>query len=149
MTSLDLPDDPVGELLAFYPLPIALLAQRLSALVKRAVPQAIERVRPGWRLIGYDLPLTRRGVYFAWVWPEPHHVHVGWQTGTLMSDPDRVLRGAHLRLKKVRYLTFAATDHVTPRIVVDFTRDAARIAAMSHGERELLAAARRAPASGR
>ena len=36
-----------------------------------AKPEGIERVRTGWRLIGYDLPVGRRTRYFAWVAPEP------------------------------------------------------------------------------
>jgi hypothetical protein len=106
-----------------------------------AVPSAVARVRPGWRLIGYDLPITRHGTYFCWVWPEADHdhVHVGWQVGTLMADPRGLLRGAHLRLKKVRYLTYGPRDRIAPRVVIDFTREAARIAAMSRGERELIA----------
>lgn len=104
----------------------------------QAVPSAVWRIRPGWRLIGYDLPINRRGTYFAWVWPEQEHVHVGWQVGTLMADPRGLLRGAHLRLKKVRYLTYGPRDRIVARQVIDFTRDAARIAAMSRGERQLL-----------
>jgi hypothetical protein len=132
----------VGEItdfLALYPQPIAAQALRLRELVLEAVPSAVERLRPGWRLIGYDLPLSRHGTYFAWVWPENEHVHVGWQMGTLMADPRGLLRGAHLKLKKVRYLTYGPRDRIAARLVIDFTRDAARIAAMSRGERSLLA----------
>jgi Domain of unknown function (DU1801). len=136
--------DEIAEFLAFYPQPIAAQAQRLRELVRDAVPSAVERVRPGWRLIGYDLPITRHGTYFAWVWPEQEHVHVGWQVGTLMADPRGLLRGAHLKLKKVRYLTYGPRDRIAPRVVIDFTRDAARIAALSRGERQLLALARSA-----
>jgi hypothetical protein len=136
--------DEIADFLAFYPAPIARHAQRLRDLVKEAVPNAVERLRPGWRLIGYDLPITRHGTYFAWVWPEQEHVHVGWQVGTLMADPHGLLRGAHLRLKKVRYLTYGPRDRIEPRPVIEFTRDAARIAAMSRGERQLLALARSA-----
>ena len=136
--------DEIAEFLAFYPRPIADQAQRLRELVIAAVPGAVERLRPGWRLIGYDLPITRHGTYFAWVWPENEHVHVGWQVGTLMADPRGLLRGAHLRLKKVRYLTYGPRDRIASRVVIEFTRDAARIAAMSRGERELLALAKSA-----
>ena len=101
-------------------------------------------MRHGWHLIGYDLPVGRRTTYFAWVGLELKHVHVGWQVGTLMTDPDRILRGAQLRLKKVRYLTYKPTDKIPTRVVLDFTRDAARIASMSRGERQLLALARSA-----
>ncbi|MEP7360433.1 MAG: DUF1801 domain-containing protein [Chloroflexota bacterium] len=136
--------DEITNFLAGYPIPIAGHARRLHELVLEAVPSAVARIRPGWRLIGYDLPITRHGTYFAWVAPETEHVHVGWQTGTLMADPQGQLRGAHLKLKKVRYLTYGLRDRIAPRVVLDFTRDAARIAAMSRGERELIARARSA-----
>lgn len=132
----------ITDFLALYPQPIAIQAQRLRELVLEAVPNASERLRPGWRLVGYDLPISRRWTYFAWVWPEHEHVHVGWQVGTLMADPSGLLRGAHLKLKKVRYLTYGPRDKIVARIVIDFTREAARIAAMSRGERQLLALAR-------
>jgi hypothetical protein len=143
------PADDIDEFLAFYPPRIARQAQKLRALMARAVPTAKERLRPGWRLIGYDLPITRHGTYFAWVWPEVEHIHVGWQAGTLMDDPDHVLRGAHLRLKKVRYLTFRPADSIPSRLVVDLTRQAARISSMSRGERQILAMARADAASAR
>ena len=131
--------DEIAEFLAFYPRTIAAQATGLRKLMLEAVPTAVERLRPGWKLIGYDLPITRHGTYFAWVWPELEHVHVGWQVGTLMADPQGLLRGAHLHLKKVRYLTYEPRDSISPRVVIKFTRDAARIAGMSRGERQLLA----------
>lgn len=134
--------DEITEFLAFYPAPIAAHAERLRELIHEAAPAAVERLRPGWRLIGYDLPITRHGTYFAWIWPEKEHVHVGWQVGTLLADPHALLRGAHLKLKKVRYLTFVPRDRIPARVVVDFTRDAARIAGLSRGERQLLALSR-------
>ena len=99
------------------------------------MPDAVERVRPGWRLIGYDLPVGRRSVYFAWVAPESIHVHLGFQVGVLMDDPDRILEGAHLRLKKVRYLTFLPGQAIPEPQLVELTLEAARIAAMSREER--------------
>ena len=53
-----------------------------------------ERVRLGWHLIGYDLPLRRYGVYFAYVAPEPVHVHLGFEWGAFMGDPPGLLQGA-------------------------------------------------------
>jgi hypothetical protein len=136
---LDADTGEITDFLADYPTALATHALRLHELVMGAVPTAVARIRPGWRLIGYDLPITRHGTYFAWVWPEQEHVHVGWQVGTLMADPRGLLRGAHLKLKKVRYLTYGPRDRIAPRVVIDFTRDAARIAALSRGERQLLA----------
>lgn len=130
------------ELLAFYPPPIAATARRLQRLMRSTVPDAVERVRAGWRLIGYDLPVGRRFVYFAWIWPQPEHVHLGWQVGTLLDDPRRLLGGAELELKKVRYLTFAPDERLETGPAVAFTREAARIARLSPGEQQAMRHAR-------
>ncbi len=126
---------PPEAFLSSYPDEIRTLAEQLRAVVRSAAPDAIERVRLGWRLIGYDLPVGRRMVYFAWVAPEPIHVHLGWQHGTFMSDPERMLEGAHLRLKKVRFMTFRPDDELPEGALVRFTTEAARLAAMSRDER--------------
>ena len=106
------------------------LAERLRDVVRDAVPEAIERVRMGWRLIGYDLPVGRRTRYYAWVAPEPEHVHLGWQHGIWMSDPDGILRGAHLNLKKVRYVTYQPGDEVPTDVLVRYTLEAAGLATL-------------------
>jgi hypothetical protein len=62
-----------------------------------------------------------------------------------MRDPKGVLRGAHLKLKKARYLTYAPGQRIAQKQVIDFTHDAARLARLSRGERELIAASRADP----
>jgi hypothetical protein len=113
-------------------------ANRLRAVVKLAVPDAIERVRPGWALIGYDLPIRRHGVYFAWVWPEREHVHLGWQHGIFMDDPNRLLQGGHLKLRKVRYVTVDPGDDFPEASFLELTRHAADIAALPPAARTAL-----------
>jgi hypothetical protein len=126
---------PPEAFLSAYPDEIRALAGTLRAVVRRAAPDAIERVRSGWRLIGYDLPIGRRTVYFAWVAPEPIHVHLGWQHGILMADPDRMLEGAHLKLRKVRFTTFRPGDTIPEAALMGLTKEAACLAAMSREER--------------
>jgi len=106
------------------------LAERLLGVVREAVPEGIERVRTGWRLIGYDLPVGHRTRYFAWVAPEPEHVHLGWQHGIWMTDPDGILRGAHLNLKKVRYVTYQPGDEIPTDVLVRYTLEAAGLATL-------------------
>ena len=118
------------DLLADYPGPMRDIGEWLRGVVRRAVPAAVERVRPGWRLIGYDLPSGRRSVYFAWVWPESVHVHLGFQHGIYMDDNERMLEGAHLRLKQVRFTTFKPGDEIPEKALISLTRQAARIAAL-------------------
>jgi hypothetical protein len=131
---------PVEAFLDSYPEPIRIAAERLRRLVRQVEPDAIERVREGWRIIGYDVPVGRRTRYFAWIGPEPKHVHIGFEHGILLPDPKHRLQGAHLRLKKVRYLTFTAPDQIDEREVLAFVREAVRIATLSRAERLGLAA---------
>jgi len=116
--------------LAAYAPDIREIAERLRGVVREAVPEAIERVRSGWRLIGYDFPVGRRTRYFAFVAPELEHVHLGFEYGVWMADPDGLLRGAHLELRKVRFVTFEAGDAIPTDALVRYTSEAADLAAM-------------------
>ena len=118
-----------------YPPGIREAADRLRAVVRDAVPDAIERVRTGWRLIGYDVPSGKRSRYFAFVAPELEHVHFGFEYGVWMTDPDRLLRGAHLNLRKVRYVTYEPGESIPGSTLVEYTREAAGLATMSPEER--------------
>jgi hypothetical protein len=126
---------PADAFLASYPDGIQAAANVLREIVHLAAPDAIERVRPGWRLIGYDVPVGRRTTYFAFVAPEPIHVHLGFEHGIFLADPDRMLQGAHLRLRKVRFVTFTAGQPIPNGRLIEYTRQAARIAAMPRAER--------------
>jgi hypothetical protein len=126
---------PPDFFLAGYPDEIHVAADRLRGVVKAAVPDAVERVRPGWKIIGYDLPIGRRTVYFAWVMPETVHVHLGFPKGVFLADPDRRLEGAHLRLRTTRFVTFEPRDAIPRQALIRLTKEAARVAAMPRAER--------------
>ena len=134
---------PPELLLAGYPPGIQLAAERLRAVVLEAVPDAIERVRTGWRLVGYDLPVGNRQRYFAFVAPEEKHVHLGFEYGAWMADPDHRLQGTHLNLRKVRFVTYQPDDAIPVPALVRYAREAARVAAMSRHERFALELTRR------
>jgi hypothetical protein len=126
---------PPELLLERYSPAIRRAVDRLRAVVKRAVPEAIERVRPGWGLIGYDVPVGKKSRYFAFVWPEPEHAHLGWEYGIWMDDPENILRGAHINLRKVRYVTYEPGEAIPEAALVRYTRHAAQLATMSREER--------------
>lgn len=125
---------PVEALLADSPPALAELAHALREIVLDAVPDAIERVRPGWRLIGYDLPLRRRGAFFAWVWPEAEHVHLGFPRGVDMEDPDGVLNGAGVT-KLARWLTYEPGDTIDRAVATRLVDEAARVAVIPRSVR--------------
>jgi hypothetical protein len=118
---------PVEAFLADHPPADVEIAERLRSIVMHAVPDAVERVRPGWRLIGYDLPVRRRGAMFAWVWLEPEHVHLGFPRGVQMDDPNGVLIGAGIT-KLARWLTWEPGDAVDAALASGLVREAARVA---------------------
>jgi hypothetical protein len=129
---------PPDALLDDFPPPMQAIARRLRKIVKAAIPDAIERVRPGWRLIGYDLPAGKRAIYFAYVAPEIEHVHLGFEHGWAMDDPHRMLAGEGIT-KQVRWLTFRPGDDIDRERCQELVREAARVAAMGRGERALRA----------
>jgi hypothetical protein len=128
-------DDPIGFFLAGYPERIVTIAERLRAIVHEACPDASERLRSGWALVGYDLPVGKKKRYFAFIAPEQAHIHLGFEYGAWMSDPERRLEGAHLKLKKVRYLTFEPSEILDRRVLTDLIREGARAALLSNAER--------------
>ena len=126
---------PPEALLADYPEPMRRIADDLRAIVRAELPDAIERVRIGWRLVAYDLPVTpRRTVFCCYVAPEPKHVHIGFQYGVFMRDDEGVLQGAGVT-KQVRWLTFRAGDTIERALIAALVHEGARVARLTRGER--------------
>jgi hypothetical protein len=138
---------PPEALLADFAPPIRDLAQRLREIVVATTPDVVERVRPGWRLIGYDVPVGRRARYFAWVFPERVHVHLGFVDGVLVEDPDRRL-GGEGETKKARWLTWAPGEDIDADMVAAFVLAGVRVATMTTAERYALAMSRADDAQG-
>ena len=105
-----MPDDvPPELLLEGYPDPTRDVAQQLRLVVRRTMPDAVEKVRAGWSIIGYDVKLGRRSAFFAWVMPQFEHVHLGFPYGVFMADPDRRMDGAGI--DQTRPLAHVRTGH--------------------------------------
>lgn len=127
---------------AEFPLDTFPTAIRDTGLSLRAlVPGSVETVRTGWRWIAYSLPDGRRVRNFAWIGPERQHIHLGFEHGTLLADPEHLLQGAQERLKKFRYLTFEPEIDIDEAILVDYLERAAELAVLPSGVRRVLAEA--------
>jgi len=125
---------PPEALLADFPPGHVAMVERLRTLVTDVVPDAIERVRPRWRLLGYDLNRRRGTKFFAWIWPQPEHVHLGFPLGVVMTDPDGVMEGAGIT-KEARWLTYDSPEDIDEAVARRLIEEAARVAGMSHEER--------------
>ena len=131
---------PVEVFLEDFPPAIRDTGLRLRELIRIAVPDAVEGIRSGWRWIGYGLPDRRRRRTFAWIGPERKHIHLGFQNGVLLADPDRLLHGAEERLKQFRYFTFAPQLDIDEDVIVDFLRRSADLALLPRAARRALEA---------
>ena len=108
-------------------------------MVRRALPGVVERVRGGWGIIGYDIPIgPRRTAFVAWIWAEPVHVHLGFVNGALMSDPAGLMDGRGIT-KKARWVTLTPDSMLDEEVLAVLLREAARVARLSRDERVLLA----------
>jgi hypothetical protein len=126
---------PPEALLAGYPPPMRDIAEALRVIVRRAVPEAVEAVRPGWRLIGYDVhDGRRRSAYFCWVAPERDHVHLGFEYGIFMVDRDGVLIGKGIT-RKVRWVTVRESDPIPEAQLMELVRESARVARLPRSDR--------------
>lgn len=136
---------PVEAFLESFPPPIRAAAEALRGLFRRVIPDADEMVRPGWGVIGYNVPVHRGAPYVGGVFPQQEHCHLLLEQGVLLADPHGLLEGAGVT-KRVRWLTFDQPADVTAKAdaVVALLEEAVRIAAMSRGERQLLAMDRQA-----
>ena len=130
---------PVEFLLDGYPEAIRATGMTLRSLILRSVPGAVEKVRPGWRWVAYSLPDGKRIRNFAWIGPERKHIHLGFEHGRLLADPQLLLHGAEERLKQFRYFTFEPSIDIDEAILCDFVRRAADLATLPVGARRALA----------
>jgi hypothetical protein len=132
---------PAEFLLDGFPAAIRETGLDLRRLIFATIPDAAETVRPGWRWIGYSLPDGRRVRNFAWIGPERKHIHLGFENGVLLADPDRLLHGTEERLRRFRYFTFEPAIDFEEAIIVDFIRRAADLALMPASARRAIAEA--------
>ena len=130
---------PAEFLLDAYPPAIRETGRTLRSLILATVSGSVETVRPGWRWIAYSLPEKGRVRNFAWIGPERKHIHLGFEHGVLLADPERVLKGAQERLKKFRYFTFEPVIDIDEAILVDYVRRAAQLALLPAAARRALA----------
>ncbi len=123
---------PPEALLASCSEPMREVAVALRQIVRRSMPEALEGVRPGWSVIGYDAVAGRRKAYFAWIWPQPEHVHLGFVYGVAMDDPSGALQGD---AKLARWLTFLPGDPLDEPLLTALLHEGARVALLSRAER--------------
>lgn len=126
---------PVELLLEPYAPPIRAQVATLRQVVRSSLPEVVERVRTGWRIIGYDVPAGRQTRYFAWVMVESVHVHLGFRFGVLMNDPAGLLEGD---AKLGRWTTYGPGDPIDVQALRALVREGARVGRLGPADRRHL-----------
>lgn len=93
---------------------VAALAQRLRAIVKRALPESEERTYPVWKGIGYVHP---EAGYLCAIFPYRDYVALAFEFGALLHDDEGLLRPGRTSGKKVRYLEVRTARDIKPKAI--------------------------------
>ncbi len=115
----------VQAYVAAFPKPIQTITGKLRRIIKRLVPHHVEAVYPGWKLIGYRVTHGRINAYFGFLALFDDRVILGFEYGTMISDPDKKLEG---KGTQVRQLTFRRSSDINETAVAPFILEAASIA---------------------
>jgi len=91
----------VEEFLDPFPASTQKTVQSLRAIIGKCFPDVIERVYPGWKLIGYRVVHEKESYYFCYIAPLKDRVELGFEYGKLLSDPEHVLEGSGSQVRKL------------------------------------------------
>lgn len=125
----------IERFLADFPLQIQELAGTLHDLIQASNPESRAAVYVGWRLIGYRTRRLGRDAYFAYVYPTPDYVDIGFEYGILLKDQDRLLTGDG---KQVRYARFTDSADIPTKKLAQLIIEAADIAALNKEQKQRL-----------
>lgn len=104
------------ELFYGFPEPIPAVCWKLRDIVLEEAPDAVEAVRPRWKVLGFDLDR-----YFCAVAPQRDHARLLFEFGVELDDPKGRLQGSGAQ---VRFLRYETPDEVDEALVREFVRKA-------------------------
>lgn len=113
------------EFVAAYAPELQALANALRALVRETLPDVVEAVNAGWRLLSYRVPMGKTTVYVGYIGMDGDHAHLGFEYGILLPDPKHLLQGGG---RQVRYLTIRQVREIQKKDFAALVRAAAEIA---------------------
>ena len=97
--NINRPEDlDAAELLVAHEADVIATAQWLRQLVATTVPDAVERIYPGWHGFGYRHPQVG---YFCAVFPRSDDVKLSFEQGARLADPHGLLTGTGRQVRQV------------------------------------------------
>ena len=104
----------VDRLLAEHPPELQAIERALRTTIRGAVPDAVEQVDFGNKLIAFGRSMKMRGLLFAII---AHKTHVNLQLadGAVLADPDGLVEGTGKRIRHVKIRSVAEAS--SPAVV--------------------------------
>ena len=94
-------DPAVDTFLKGYPPPVREIAVKAREVILSVVPNATEKVYPGWKVIQYGTAADMKSV-FAAISPQRERVNLGLANGVDLPDPDGLLEGDGKAIRHVK-----------------------------------------------
>lgn len=102
------------ELFYSFPEPVPTICWKLRDLILDEAPDAVEAVRPRWKVLGFNLDR-----YFCAVAPQRDHARLLFENGIELPDPEGKLLGSG---SQVRYLRFESVESIDEALVRHFLK---------------------------
>jgi len=94
-------DPAVDTFLKGYPPPVREIAVKAREVILSVMPNATEKVYPGWKVIQYGTAADMKSV-FAAISPQRERVNLGLANGVDLPDPDGLLEGEGKAIRHVK-----------------------------------------------
>jgi hypothetical protein len=101
MATTNTGDPAVDTFLKGYPPPVREIAVKAREVILSVLPQATEKVYPGWKVIQYGAGADMKSV-FAVISPQRERVNLGLANGVDLEDPDGLLEGDGKAIRHVK-----------------------------------------------
>ena len=120
-------DQTPSQFLNEYPENLREIAEYLRDVVRSTFPNAMEKVIPGWKVIGYRIPHGKKSIYFCCIAPQKkeNDVLLGFEYGIAMRDPKKLLEG---KGTQVRFVRMRQKEQCAESDLVTLIEEAAEVA---------------------
>jgi hypothetical protein len=102
-------DPAVDTFLKGYPPPVREIAVKAREVILSVMPDATEKVYPGWKVIQYGTAADMKSV-FAAISPQRERVNLGLANGVDLPDPDGLLEGDGKAIRHVKLTSLEAAS---------------------------------------
>jgi hypothetical protein len=113
-------DPAVDTFLKGYPPPVREIAVKAREAILSVMPDATEKVYPGWKVIQYGAGADMKSV-FAVISPQRERVNLGLANGVDLEDPDGLLEGEG---KAIRHVKLTSPEAASAPAIRELVRGA-------------------------